>query len=141
MVVMSLTTMLGSRFESIVPLFSKPMFDKVWSAWQKAQGAIRIFAKITTQCRPSPNEELPSDIKNPSVWYKQRTSYKYWGQCEMASTEKWDVDWWPSAVVGCARFDEQQDIHDNNLDAYYASYEAFQNGLIDLRFSCSEPNT
>eukprot|EP00746_Dinoflagellata_sp_MGD_P011496 gnl/MRDRNA2_/MRDRNA2_124126_c0_seq1.p1 gnl/MRDRNA2_/MRDRNA2_124126_c0~~gnl/MRDRNA2_/MRDRNA2_124126_c0_seq1.p1 ORF type:complete len:1845 (+),score=309.40 gnl/MRDRNA2_/MRDRNA2_124126_c0_seq1:152-5686(+) len=109
--------------EFIVPVFQKAQFDKLWSAWEHSQGAIRVYAKITTQCRPGTHPTLKASSSAIFKAFFSKPAHKYWNVCKDAPLEKWSTSWWPSAVVGCARQDEYKRVltggnPETNVDAF-----------------------
>jgi len=73
----------------------------LWHMWQESWGAVRIFIKVTTQCRI----EVPPGQDSKS--FMTRAHEDEWKKCVGAIPYK--TEQFPSAVMACARSDEPGD--------------------------------
>jgi len=77
--------------------------EPLWNSWQQAWGPVRVFVKVTTQCRLA----TPPGM-DPKVFL--RPNYQdQWATC--SGVEPWAPNQFPSAVMACARPDGE---HVNN---------------------------
>jgi len=83
--------------ETGTPAVRKP-FD-LWHMWQESWGAVRVIVKITTQCRV----DIP-DGWDRKVFMSPQHQDK-WKVCKGAIS--YPSDQFPSAVMACARSDEE----------------------------------
>jgi len=72
----------------------------LWHFWQESAGAVRVFIKVTTQCRI----EIPPGTKSISAFMTKRNQDK-WKKCKGAIPFK--PNEFPSAVMSCARSGEE----------------------------------
>jgi len=73
----------------------------LWHMWQESWGAVRIFIKVTTQCRI----EVPPGQDSKS--FMTRAHEDEWKKCVGAIP--YEQEQFPSAVMACARSDEPGD--------------------------------
>ncbi|CAK9033355.1 unnamed protein product [Durusdinium trenchii] len=83
--------------ETANPALRDPMF--LWHMWQESWGAVRVFVKVTTQCRI----EIPKG-EDPNS-FMTRIHQNKWKKCKGAFHFKEDE--FPSAVMSCARSGEE----------------------------------
>merc|ERR1719199_2263766 len=83
--------------ESLLPLVQEDTIENLWTAWQNALGAVRVYVKVTTQC----NVELDEGVTRADP--KDQRKWKKCGQ-----SKSFDKHEFPTAVATCARSDERQ---------------------------------
>jgi len=82
------------------PFLRDPNF--LWHMWQESWGAVRVFVKITTQCIVN----VPEGQDRNSFLTSQHQDE--WKQCKgLSARTTYPEDQFPSAVMACARPDEE----------------------------------
>jgi len=88
------------------PLFAPAMIEKMWTEWQNAWGSVRLYVKLTTQCKVHvpPAWPMGKTKREKRASFMNPKFQHLWSHCE--KSRPFDVSEYPSAVVGCAREDE-----------------------------------
>lgn len=85
------------------PAVRDPKF--LWHLWQESAGAVRVFIKVTTQCRI----EIPPGTQSAAAFLTRRNQDK-WKKCKGSipfTSKQPNTDPFPSAVMACARSGEE----------------------------------
>merc|ERR1719440_2053810 len=87
-------------------LFAPHRIEQMWTFWQNAWGAVRIFVKMTTQCKVHVPEQWNrgKTKKEKRSTFMQPAYEHIWGYCEKAAP--FEPSEFPSTTVACAREDE-----------------------------------